>query len=132
MARAICRGGLRSRRAPVEIPENSRQTRDRLTPILEMRLKEGFRRRPPPPIPVSTLSDRRASFRPACRIMPTAVATVPQTFVELVRAVKATMIEGQRAVEHAKVRTYWETGRLIKEYVLLFKDRADYGASTIP
>ena len=31
------------------------------------------------------------------------------------------MIEGQLAVEHAKVRTYWETGRLIKEHVLLFK-----------
>jgi endonuclease YncB( thermonuclease family) len=56
---------------------------------------------------------------------------VPQTYAELRRAVEQTLIQGQRQVEAAKVRTYWETGRLIHEHVLLFKDRADYGAKTI-
>ena len=42
-----------------------------------------------------------------------------------------TLIKGQQAIEQAKVQTYWDTGRLIHEHVLLFKDRADYGAGTI-
>jgi len=41
------------------------------------------------------------------------------------------MVQGQRAIEQAKVRTYHETGRLIREHVLLFKERADYGTKTI-
>ena len=41
------------------------------------------------------------------------------------------MIQGQRAVDLAKVRTYHETGRLIREHVLLNRDRADYGMKTI-
>ena len=41
------------------------------------------------------------------------------------------MVEGQQAVEQANVRTYWETGRLIKEHAQLFKERADHGARTI-
>lgn len=59
-------------------------------------------------------------------------AIVPKTYAELRRAVELTMIHGQRAVELAKVRTYHETGRLIREHVLANQDRADYGAKTIP
>ena len=59
-------------------------------------------------------------------------ASVPQTYAELRRAVELTMIHGQHAVELAKVRTYHETGRLIREHVLAHQDRADYGAKTIP
>ena len=51
-------------------------------------------------------------------------ATAPATLVahhaypELRRAVKATLLTGQRAIERAKVRTYWETGWLINEHIL--------------
>ena len=41
------------------------------------------------------------------------------------------MIKGQLEVDLAKVRTYHETGRLIHEHVLLFRERADYGAKTV-
>jgi endonuclease YncB( thermonuclease family) len=61
----------------------------------------------------------------------TALAPVPKTYAELRRAVELTLFKGQQAVELARVRTYHETGRLIHEHVLLFKERADYGAGTI-
>ena len=67
-------------------------------------------------------------------VMPTralAAVPVPQTYAELRRAVELTLVKGQQAVEQARVRTYWDTGRLIHEHVLRFKDRADYGAGTI-
>lgn len=57
---------------------------------------------------------------------------IPKTYAELRRAVEVTLIHGQRAIEHAKVRTYWETGRLIKEHLLFNADRAEYGAQVIP
>jgi endonuclease YncB( thermonuclease family) len=59
-------------------------------------------------------------------------ALIPQTYAELRAAVEMTMIRGQRDVDMAKVRTYHETGRLIREHVLANQDRADYGAQTIP
>ena len=61
----------------------------------------------------------------------TTLANVPKTYAELRQAVEATMVQGQRLIEQAKVRTYHETGRLIQAHVLLFQDRADYGAGTI-
>jgi len=57
--------------------------------------------------------------------------TVPKHYAELRRAVEVTMVRGQREADLARVRTYHETGRLIHEHVLLFKDRADYGTGTI-
>jgi endonuclease YncB( thermonuclease family) len=56
---------------------------------------------------------------------------VPRTYAELRRAVENTIIKGQREAELAKVRTYHETGRLIHEHVLLFKDRATRHAQTM-
>ena len=56
---------------------------------------------------------------------------MPQTYAELKRAVEVTMIKGQQEVDLAKVHTCHETGRLINEHVLLFKERADHGAGTI-
>jgi endonuclease YncB( thermonuclease family) len=58
-------------------------------------------------------------------------AIVPQTYAELRLAVELTLFKGRQAVELARLRCYHETGRLIQEHVLLFKDRADYGAGTI-
>ena len=57
---------------------------------------------------------------------------IPKTYAELRKAVEQTMVQGQQAIERARVHTYHETGRLIQEHVLLFKERADYGAKTIP
>jgi len=59
-------------------------------------------------------------------------ADIPRTYAELRRAVELTIVRGQQAADLAHVRTYHETGRLIREHILLFKERADYGAKTIP
>ncbi|MBP6508034.1 MAG: thermonuclease family protein [Opitutaceae bacterium] len=64
--------------------------------------------------------------------MPESKLIVPQTYADLKKAVSVAMIEGQRAVEQTKLRTYHETGRLIDGHLLLFKARADYGAQLIP
>jgi endonuclease YncB( thermonuclease family) len=56
---------------------------------------------------------------------------VPKTYAELLRAVKLTLFEGQRAADLAWVQTFHETGRLIHCHVLLKKDRADHGAQVI-
>ena len=37
----------------------------------------------------------------------------------------------ERAVEHEKVRTSWEIGKLINEHILLNRNRADYGAQIL-
>ncbi len=58
-------------------------------------------------------------------------ANSPKSYAELRAAVKVTLFQGQRAADHAKVRTYHETGRLIRHHVLANQDRADYGAKTI-
>jgi len=57
--------------------------------------------------------------------------SAPTTYAELRRGVEAALLTGQREIERAKVRTYWETGRLIDAHVLQNKDRADYGSKTI-
>ncbi|HUR59930.1 MAG TPA: DUF1016 N-terminal domain-containing protein, partial [Opitutaceae bacterium] len=41
------------------------------------------------------------------------------------------LVAGLQRVEGAKLRTYWETGRLIHEHLLQFRDRADYGGTVI-
>lgn len=63
--------------------------------------------------------------------MPTsALASIPQTYPELLSAVRRVLIDGQREIDRVWVRSYHETGRLITEHILLFQDRADYGAKT--
>lgn len=52
------------------------------------------------------------------------VAAYPALF----RRVKEALLEGRRRIEAEKVRTYWETGRLIQTHILANNDRADYGA----
>ena len=42
----------------------------------------------------------------------------------------AVVVEGRNAIDRAWLDTYHETGRLINEHVLLFRERADYGAKT--
>jgi hypothetical protein len=56
---------------------------------------------------------------------------IPSDYQGLLRKVKATLIEGQQRIEAERVRTYWETGRLIHGHILKNKDRAEYGAGVI-
>lgn len=56
----------------------------------------------------------------------------PRTYAELRRQVEAALLIGQRKIEEAKVHTYWETGRLIHQHLLLHQERAEYGAEVIP
>ncbi|HXV28554.1 MAG TPA: DUF1016 N-terminal domain-containing protein [bacterium] len=54
-----------------------------------------------------------------------------ETYVGLRRRVKGTLILGQRRIKQEKVRTYWQTGKLIHEHVLSHKERADYGKEVV-
>ena len=58
--------------------------------------------------------------------------SVPRTYTELRRRAEAALLLGQRQIEEAKVRTYWETGRLIDQHLLLHQNRAEYGAEVVP
>src|SRR5882757_3218508 len=60
----------------------------------------------------------------------TKVTPTPKTYAELRDAVIAVVVKGRQEIDRAWVGTYHETGRLINEHVLLFRDRADYGAKT--
>lgn len=53
---------------------------------------------------------------------------VPKTYAELRRGVEGSLLMGLQRAEGARLRTYWETGRLIHEHLLQFRDRADYGS----
>ncbi len=62
----------------------------------------------------------------------------PQTLVSypvLLRRVRLALAEGREraadAVEREKVRTCWETGKLIREHILLHQDHADYGKQVL-
>ncbi len=56
---------------------------------------------------------------------------VPKTYAELRRGVEGALLKGLQRAEGARLRTYWETGRLIHEHLLQFRDRAEYGATVI-
>ncbi len=53
------------------------------------------------------------------------------TYSALFRRVKEALLDGQRRIEEERVRTYWETGRLIRDHILRNKDRARYGAEVV-
>jgi endonuclease YncB( thermonuclease family) len=56
---------------------------------------------------------------------------IPKTYESLLHSVRETLLEGQHRIEAERVRTYWETGRLIYGHVLKFADRAEYGTQII-
>ena len=60
---------------------------------------------------------------PSAKLTPT-----PKTYAELRDAVVAVVVKGRQDIDRAWVETYHETGRLINEHVLKFRDRADFGA----
>ncbi|MFH0986262.1 MAG: DUF1016 N-terminal domain-containing protein [Candidatus Omnitrophota bacterium] len=57
------------------------------------------------------------------------------TYDQLVHAIREVRTESRERVEQAvrqeKVREAWETGKLIDEHVLQFKERADYGEQVL-
>lgn len=56
-----------------------------------------------------------------------AITPTPKTYAQLRDAVTAVIVTGRLAIDRAWVDTCHETGRLINEHVLLFRERADYG-----
>lgn len=52
-------------------------------------------------------------------------------YTELKRRVQEVLLTGQQNIEQEKVRTYWETGKLIQSHILANKSRADYGKQVI-
>lgn len=62
--------------------------------------------------------------------MPARPLPSPKTYAQLRDAVIAVVVEGRRAIDRAWLETYHETGRLIHEHILRFRDRANYGAQT--
>lgn len=53
------------------------------------------------------------------------------SYLSLKRRVQQVLIQGQRKIEREKLRTYWETGRLIQTHLLQNKSRAGYGHEVI-
>jgi len=57
--------------------------------------------------------------------------TNPNTYPLLLKRVRETLVDGQRRIDAARVRTYWETGRVIQADILKNADRAEYGTRVI-
>src|SRR3989338_1885460 len=57
----------------------------------------------------------------------TALSKTPTNYPNLLTRVKQTLIDGQARIEQERVRTYWETGKLIHNYILKQAGRAEYG-----
>lgn len=64
--------------------------------------------------------------------MPESKIAFPKSYAELRRAVETALLEGQRSLERAKVRTYHETGRIISEHLFANEKRGEYGAGIVP
>ena len=52
-----------------------------------------------------------------------------KSYSNLVTNLKKVFIDGLQRIEEEKVKVYWNTGRLISEFVLGNKSRADYGGN---
>jgi endonuclease YncB( thermonuclease family) len=57
--------------------------------------------------------------------------TAKSPYTILLTQVRTTLMQGQRRVEQAKVRTYWQTGTDIDKHILQYAKRADYGRQVI-
>ncbi len=56
---------------------------------------------------------------------------LPAGYAGLLNRVKKTLIEGRQRIEQERVRTYWETGRILHTHILKHKDRARYGEEVL-
>ena len=53
------------------------------------------------------------------------------TYANLLKRVRETLIEGQQRIEEERVRTYWETGQVILKDILKNRGRAAYGVEIL-
>jgi endonuclease YncB( thermonuclease family) len=53
------------------------------------------------------------------------------SYAALKKRVHETLLLGQRRIEQEKLKTYWQTGKLIYDHVLQHKDRAGYSEEVI-
>lgn len=60
-----------------------------------------------------------------------AASVVSASYAELRRGVEAVLIQGQRAIEEAKVQTYWDTGRIIAAHLRLHENEPSYGTQAM-
>ena len=51
------------------------------------------------------------------------------SYLKLLTELKSILIEGLSAIEEQRVKTYWQTGKLISKYLLANQERAGYGES---
>lgn len=49
----------------------------------------------------------------------------------LLARVRETLLDGQKRIEAEKIRTYWQTGKLIHEHILKNQNRAEYGGEVV-
>jgi endonuclease YncB( thermonuclease family) len=52
-------------------------------------------------------------------------------YPELLALVRKTLVEGQAAIEHERVRIYWQTGKHIHEHIFQYQQRAEYGSELL-
>src|SRR5438874_13778008 len=56
----------------------------------------------------------------------------PNSYPALRQKVQQTLLLGQKNIEKAKVQTYWQTGKLIREHLRKYESRGDhYGSQVI-
>ena len=58
------------------------------------------------------------------------IATL-SSYAFLRKRVKEALLLGRLRIEQEKIKTYWQTGKLIHEHILEYKNRADYGRQVI-
>jgi hypothetical protein len=56
---------------------------------------------------------------------------VSAAYTGLRREVEAILIKGQRAIEEAKVRTYWDSGEIMRAHLALHADEPTYGTQVM-
>ena len=55
------------------------------------------------------------------------LTTNPQTYAQLLKAIRGEITSAQKTIEHTQAKSYWKIGKLISQHLLFFKDRAGYG-----
>ena len=84
----------------------------------------------------SPVSSEQARHSDALGQVSAVSATPVGTYKQLVAAIREVRVESRKRVAQAvaqeKVREAWETGKLIKEHILLHQERATYGKEVIP
>jgi endonuclease YncB( thermonuclease family) len=59
--------------------------------------------------------------------MPVKTLTTTKSYLKLLTELKSILIQGLKAIEEERVKTYWQTGKIISKYLLANQERAGYG-----